>query len=156
MVTIERVYNVPLRHEWLKAPKYKRAKKAMTALRAFIAKHMKVELEDVKIGKYVNFLIWERGMMSPPHHVKVNVKKTDEKKAFVELVGAPVEAPKETKDEKKAKSKEADAQREKAKEEIKKKLEEIKQKKFAEKVEEKKTEAKKSEVKPSTKPLPKK
>ena len=39
-IVLERTYNVPLRKEWLKVPKYKRAKKAVTALRQFLVKHM--------------------------------------------------------------------------------------------------------------------
>ena len=37
---IERTYNVPLRREWLKSPKYKRSKKAITGLRIFLIRHM--------------------------------------------------------------------------------------------------------------------
>ena len=51
MATV-RTYTVPLRKEWLKVPKYKRAKKAVTALKQFLVKHMKSE--NVKLGKYVN------------------------------------------------------------------------------------------------------
>ena len=47
--TLERTYNVPLRKEFLKVPKYKRAKKAVKALKQFLAKHMKSD--NVKIGK---------------------------------------------------------------------------------------------------------
>lgn len=130
-MAIERTYNVPLRTEWLKVPKYRRAKKAMTALRQFLVKHMKSE--NVKIGKYANELVWERGIKSPPHHIKVNVTKDDEGKVYAELVGAPVEAPKEEPKKKKAED------REKKKEEIKKKLEDLKKQKEAkeEKAEEK-------------------
>jgi len=56
-MTIERTYNVPLRKEWLKAPMYRRSKKAVTALTEFAAKHMKTDIENVKIGKQVNLLI---------------------------------------------------------------------------------------------------
>ena len=87
MATIERVYNVPLRREWLKKPLYKRAKKAVTALKEFVARTMRVELDNVKVGKHANEKLWERGIRHPPHHVKVNVVKTDDGFVRVELEG---------------------------------------------------------------------
>lgn len=89
-MAIERTYNVPLRKEWLKVPKYKRARKAVDALRAFLQRHMKSE--EVKIGKFLNEAVWQHGMRNPPHHIKVNVKKDDAGKVFAELVGAPTES----------------------------------------------------------------
>jgi len=72
---IERIYNVNLRRGWLKAPKWKRAKRAVKELKDFIKRHMKVEL--VKIANEVNNFIWKRGMRKPPHHIKVRVVKKD-------------------------------------------------------------------------------
>ncbi len=92
---LERTYNVPLRKEWLKAPMYKRSKKAVKALKEFMAKHMKADFDKVKIGKYVNEFIWKHGIKNPPHHVKVDATKDDEGNVFVELVGAPVVEKKE-------------------------------------------------------------
>ena len=147
---VERTYNVPLRKEWLKVPKYKRAKKAVKALKQFLARHMKTEISSVKIGKFANLKIWERGIRNPPHHIKVNVTKDDDGKVMAELVGAPLETPKaETKPKKKTLS-----EREKKKEEIRKRLEELKKKKVSEKdkkpaksnKEEEKTQLKASEA----------
>jgi len=86
---LERIYNVPLRKEAMKAPKYIRAVKAAKALREFLAKHMKSE--NVKIGKYLNHAILENGRKNIPHHVLVKAVK--DKNGFVkaELVGAPEE-----------------------------------------------------------------
>ncbi|MBW2995694.1 50S ribosomal protein L31e [Candidatus Woesearchaeota archaeon] len=95
---MERTYNVPLRRKWLNVPKYKRAKKAVFALRQFLEKHMKSE--DVKLGKYVNELLWKHGMKNPPHHVKVVAKKDDKGVVFAELEGAPVEVKEEKKGKK--------------------------------------------------------
>lgn len=86
-VVLERIYNVPLRSGWLRAPKYKRAKKAVNTLREFIIKHMKSE--DVKIGKYANLKIWKNGIKNPPHHIKVSAKKTKDGQVTVEFVDAP-------------------------------------------------------------------
>ncbi len=90
-MAIERVYNVPLRKGYMKAPMYRRTKKAVNTLRTFVARNMKVSEDDVKLGKYVNLELWKHGIKNPPHHIKVNVKKDDEGDVFAELVGAPVE-----------------------------------------------------------------
>lgn len=84
-MAIERTYNIPLRKEFQKAPKYKRAKKAITALKQFLAKHMKTD--EVKIGRNLNEFIWNQGIKNPPHHVKVNVVKDDDNIAKAELFG---------------------------------------------------------------------
>lgn len=92
MANLERVYNVPLRKEWHKAPEYRRAKKAMAALRQFLIKHMKSE--DVKIGGHANHEIWKNGIKNPPHHIKVTVIKYEDGTVKAELFGFPVEAEK--------------------------------------------------------------
>ena len=99
--TLERTYNVPLRKEFLKVPKYKRAKKAVTALKQFLVKHMKSD--DVKIGRYLNDEIWKHGIKNPPHHVKLNAVKDKDGLVTAELVGAPIveKEEEETKGEKK-------------------------------------------------------
>ena len=138
MAKLERTYNVPLRKEYRKAPKYKRAKKAVKALREFIAKHMKATFENVKIGKYANLEIWKKGIKNPPHHIKVHVVK-EEEKVNVELVGAPVKKKPEVKGKKTVEKKGI------KKEETK--PEEKKEPKEAPKTEEKKIEAEKKEPK---------
>jgi len=155
MAEKERIYNVPLRKEWLKVPIYERTPKAVRALKEFMQKHMKTE--DVKLGKYLNKELWKRGNRHPPHKVNVTAKwveEKDKKYVEVELVGAPEEEKKEeekkkgllgklkgkkkeeAKEEKKEEKKEEEAKPEK-KEEVKK--EEKKEEKPAEKKETKKT-----------------
>lgn len=96
MANLERTYNVPLRKEFMKAPKYKRTMKAVKALREFLQRHMKCE--NVKIGRYANMELHKCGRRHPPHHIQVNAVKTTEKIkgkdieiVKAELVGAPVE-----------------------------------------------------------------
>jgi large subunit ribosomal protein L31e len=86
--TLERVYNVPLRKEFQKVPVYKRAKKAVSAMKSFLSRHMKSD--EVKLGVYLNEKIWERGIKNPPHHVKVKAIKYEDGKVFAELVDAPI------------------------------------------------------------------
>ena len=73
--TLERTYNVPLRKEYMKAPRWNRTKKAVIALRQFLAKHMKSE--NVLLSKELNEEMWKHGIQNPPHHVKVNAVKDD-------------------------------------------------------------------------------
>ena len=97
-MTIERTYTIPLRKEFQKAPKYRRAKRAINALRTFVAKHMKSD--NVLIGPRLNLKIWEHGIKNPPHHVKVTaVKDEKEDTVRVELFGFEFKA-KEKKEKK--------------------------------------------------------
>ncbi len=115
MATLERTYTIPLRKEWLKTVKYKRAKKAVRAIREFLMRHMKVaEMENIKLGKYLNLELWKHSIKRPPSRVKVNVTKDDKGIVRAELFGAPqeekkVEAPKKAPAEKKAGQPKAEA-----------------------------------------------
>lgn len=134
-IVLERIYNVPLRKEFIKVPKYKRAKKAVIGLRKFLKRHMKAEIENIRIGKYANLEIWKHGIKNPPHHINVNVKKDSEGKVFAELVGAPEEKPIEIKEVKKVEEKKEEKKEVK---EEKEKKEEIKKFRAPEETEEKK------------------
>jgi large subunit ribosomal protein L31e len=71
MATLERTYVVPLRKGFVKTPRWKRAKRAVSILRIFLQKHTK--RDDVKIGMHLNEFMWKHGIKNPPHHVKVDV-----------------------------------------------------------------------------------
>jgi len=96
--SLERTYNVPLRKEYQKAPRYKRTKKAVAALREFLLRHMKAT--TVKLGPAVNEKLWERGIKKPPHHVKVTVTKNEKGEAYAELFGVKEVAKEVAKDKK--------------------------------------------------------
>lgn len=90
--TIERTYNVPLRKEFMKVPRWRRTKKAVTAMKQFLAKHMKAEdLNNVKLSKELNEHVWKHGIKNPPHHVKVNVSKDEKGIVTAELFGVKKE-----------------------------------------------------------------
>lgn len=77
-VELEREYVIPLRKEFLKAPKYRRAKKAVKTVKEFLAKHMKVENRDlnkVKVNIHLNNEIWFRGIKKPANKIKVKAIK---------------------------------------------------------------------------------
>lgn len=91
-IILEREYIVPLRKEWLKVPEYKRASKAIKALKQFIARHMKIydrDLRKIKIEQILNNEIRFRGMRKPPARIKVKAKKYDNDIVRVELVDIP-------------------------------------------------------------------
>ena len=71
-----RTYTVPLRKEYLKTPKWRRAEKAVSTLRSFAERHSKIE--DIKIGKWVNESIWKRGAKNPPSRVRVDIKRVED------------------------------------------------------------------------------
>jgi len=95
---IERTYNVPLRKEFQKVPRYKKTNKAVTAMKQFLVKHLKSD--NVKIGKSINEQIWKHGIKNPPHHVKITVTKDDKGEVKAELFGM------KKKEDKKGKKKE--------------------------------------------------
>ncbi len=154
-IVLERVYNVPLRKEFQKVARWRRTEKAVSALRQFIAKHMKSE--NVIIGRYANQLLWKNGIKNPPHHVKVNAQKDEKGRVTVELVDLPAKAKKELEKEKELKkkkkeeAKKAEAKKEREKEEkAEEKIEEVKKEK-----EEKAKEIEKEELKELKKGIPK-
>ena len=143
-MVIERTYNIPLRREWLKVPKYKRAKKAVIAVKQFLAKHMHQEdLSKIKLGKHINLYTWENGIKNPPHHIKVNVKKTDDEVVYAELFGYELKIPEE-KETKKAEKKEVKKETKKTEETEKEKKESTNEEKTND---EKETEKEKKTVK---------
>ncbi len=107
MAEEKRSYIIPLRRGFINTPKYYRAKKAVSTLRIFIQKHMKVKV--VRIGPELNKKLWERGIRNPLHKVKVSALKQlvkDKKGKTIELVKVELEgveykeAVKSTKEEK--------------------------------------------------------
>ena len=72
---MERNYNVPLRKEYMKVPRWRRTKKAVTALQEFLKKHMKSD--NIKLSKELNEEIWKHGIKNPPHHISISVTKKE-------------------------------------------------------------------------------
>ena len=146
--TLEREYIIPLRNKWKRVPRYKKANKAVKAVKEFLVKHMKIrdrDLKKIKIDKYLNEEIWFRGIRKPPARIKVKaIKEGDIVK--VELV--------EMQDKLKFKKLREDKLEQKAVEIIKEKKKELEEKaeekpeeKPEDKKEEKESEEKKEEAK---------
>ncbi|MEM2873887.1 MAG: 50S ribosomal protein L31e [Candidatus Nanoarchaeia archaeon] len=107
---VEKIYNIPLRREWLKAPKWRRSKKAISAIKLYLKKHTKVP--NIKLSKWINEKIWARGGKKPPSKITVKVEIDKEKEiAKAELAELPEAAKrlaeKKKKQEEKAKKVEA-------------------------------------------------
>ena len=95
---MERTYVIPLRKEWLKVPIYKRTKKAVTATKQFLAKHMKTK--NVKLGRHLNMKLFKDGYRHPPHKVEVSVEVVKDKEGdyvYAELIGIKKEVLKKEK-----------------------------------------------------------
>jgi large subunit ribosomal protein L31e len=77
---LEREYVVPMRKGFLKAPHYRRAKKAVKTLKEFMVKHMNIrdgDLRKVKVDINLNNKIWFRGIKKPLHKINVKAVKKD-------------------------------------------------------------------------------
>lgn len=79
----ERVYTIPLQRALVRPPK-KRSPRAMQLLKAFIIKHMKLEIKTTEeeeelpqliISKEVNEKIWSKGIEKPPRKIRVRAAK---------------------------------------------------------------------------------
>ena len=87
-----KTYTIPLRREFLKTSRNRRAKKAITGIHDFVEKHIKAA--RIIIGEELNELVWANGISNPPPRVKVDITKDvvkeDDKEfieAYVNLVG---------------------------------------------------------------------
>jgi ribosomal protein L31E len=91
-MTDERTYTVPLRHGYVNAPRYYRTNKAVRTLRLFVARHMKVEEEFVRIGQHLNELLWQHGQKNPPPRVTITTRKLADGTVTAELAGKEYKA----------------------------------------------------------------
>jgi len=109
---LERTYNIPLRREFLKVANWRKAEKAVTAVKQFLMRHMKSK--DVKLGKELNEIIWQHGIKNPPHHVKVTALRNEKGEVRANLFGVAIAVPKEekAKAEKKETKKESEVKKE--------------------------------------------
>jgi large subunit ribosomal protein L31e len=74
MADIERVFTIPLT-DTRKVPRWKRANSAVKSVRKFLAKHLKTDMEEIKIDETINEKLWERGSMKPPLKIRVRAVK---------------------------------------------------------------------------------
>ncbi len=95
-VVEERFYTIPLQKALIRPPK-KRAPRAMSLIKIFVTKHMKLnlkvseeeeeeELPQLIISPEVNEAVWGRGIEKPPRKIKVRVTKDSDGNVSVFLV----------------------------------------------------------------------
>lgn len=84
MADIERIYTIPL-SDARKAPRWKRTGSAIKKTREFLAKHLKTDVENVKIDSTINERIWERGSEKPPSKLRVRAIKFESGAVEAEL-----------------------------------------------------------------------
>lgn len=75
---LEREYIIPLRRKWKHVPRYKRTNKAVKTVKEFLARHMKIrdrDLKKIRIDRYLNEMLWFRGIRHPPIKIKVKAVK---------------------------------------------------------------------------------
>ncbi|TQD27316.1 50S ribosomal protein L31e [Methanolobus vulcani] len=83
-VVKEQIYTIPLR-EIKSIPRWKRAKKTMVVIRAYLTKHMKVEPDMVKLDKTINEKVWEHGCEKPPLSIRIRAAKFEDGEVQAEL-----------------------------------------------------------------------
>ena len=94
----ERTYTIPLQKALVRPPK-KRAPRAIQMIKAFITKHMKLEvkvseeeeeeeLPQLIISQEVNEKIWSRGIEKPPRKIRVRAAKDKDGNVTVYLAEA--------------------------------------------------------------------
>ncbi len=97
----ERIYTIPLRSVF-RVPRTRRAKKAISVIREFLKRHMKVE--EVIIGNSINETVWSKGLKKPPRRIRIHAV-VHEGKVYSELLGVDIKLP-EKKEEKKKEERE--------------------------------------------------
>jgi large subunit ribosomal protein L31e len=80
----EQIYTIPLRAV-RKVPTWKRANRAVTEVRIFIMKHMKVESVKVKLDRSINERLWEKGCEKPPLSIRVRAVRFADGEVQAEL-----------------------------------------------------------------------
>ena len=70
----ERVVTVPLR-DVKQVPTGKRADRAMTLIRAHLAKHFNVDEAEVRLDPAINETIWSNGRGNPPSSLRVRAAR---------------------------------------------------------------------------------
>ncbi len=91
----ERFYTIPLQKALVRPPK-KRAPRAMSLIKVFVTKHMKLnvkvseedeaeELPQLIVSPEVNEKVWSRGIEKPPRKIKTRVTKDKDGNVFVYL-----------------------------------------------------------------------
>lgn len=80
----EQIYTIPLRVV-KNVPAWKRANRAITEVRNYLVRHMKVEPVQIKLDSSINECLWEKGCEKPPLSIRVRVVKFADGEVQAEL-----------------------------------------------------------------------
>ncbi len=80
----EIIMDVPLKGI-KRVPRTKRAPHAIKLLKKHVARHRKVDIEDVWIDYVLNEFIWARGIQKPPVKIRVKTMKWEDGRLDVML-----------------------------------------------------------------------
>jgi large subunit ribosomal protein L31e len=80
----EQIYIIPLR-DVQHTPRWERGKRAMKAIRDYLAHHMKAESGEIKLDQSINEAVWERGSHKPPTRIRVRAMKFEDGQVQAEL-----------------------------------------------------------------------
>ncbi len=78
---VEREYVIPLREKVRVVPRYKKTNKAIKTIKEFLVRHMKIrdrDLKKIKLNRFVNEMVWNRGIKKPPIKIKVKAIREGE------------------------------------------------------------------------------
>jgi large subunit ribosomal protein L31e len=81
----ERIYTIPLRAV-KNAPKWRRSKKAISEIFIYLSRHLKADIENIKLDSSINEKIWERSSGKPPNKITVRAMKFEDGIVEAELV----------------------------------------------------------------------
>lgn len=81
-VSTERIYTI---HIGKLPQRWRRSEKAIFLIRNFLARHMKVPLENVKLDPSINEEVFRRGGKKPPRRIKVRAVKFEDGVVEAEL-----------------------------------------------------------------------
>lgn len=70
----DKVYTIPLRHEWLRVARDKRNKKAVRTIKEYLSHHLHSLPGNIRISSMLSSQINSRGIQKPPSKVKVKVR----------------------------------------------------------------------------------
>jgi len=81
----ERIYTIPLRAA-KNAPRWRRSKRAIREIFEYLSRHLKADVENIKLDSSINEKIWERSSGKPPNKVTIRAMKFEDGIVEAELV----------------------------------------------------------------------
>jgi len=82
----EQIYTIPLDTEGY--PHWKKGNMAIKVIRQYLSRHMKVDVEKIKINAPLNETVWARGISKPPRKIRVKVTRVEDGVVEADVVGS--------------------------------------------------------------------